>query len=70
MIYKCGHIYQGKWKNNRKHGKGKMILKDGTIKDGLWYKDNFFEESPFKYSNGDLFVGRHAFGYKDGHGVM
>jgi hypothetical protein len=32
-------IYEGYWKNNKAHGKGKFIHIDGDIYDGDWVND-------------------------------
>ena len=33
-------IYVGYWNsNNQKHGNGKLISRDGSIREGLWMND-------------------------------
>ena len=36
-----GETYEGMWSEGRKHGKGKVTFKDGTVKQGKW-KDNAY----------------------------
>jgi len=31
-----GRVYEGNWRNNNTHGKGKFINSEGEIKLGLW----------------------------------
>ena len=37
--WKNGAKYEGEWKNNKRHGKGKMINSDGKIYEGD-FKEN------------------------------
>ena len=43
MVYANGNQYIGQWKNNRRHGVGKLILTTGKIQEGDWEKDQFLE---------------------------
>jgi len=40
MTYNNGHVYDGEWKEDMKHEKGKMIYKNGNVYEGEWYKDH------------------------------
>ena len=31
-----GRIYKGHWKNDKRHGRGTFIFKDGNEKSGTW----------------------------------
>ena len=34
-----GRKYIGEWKNNKKHGQGKIISNDGKQMEGIWQDD-------------------------------
>ena len=36
MKYKEGHIYQGQWDNNKKHGLGMFKYSRGHVYEGDW----------------------------------
>jgi hypothetical protein len=36
-----GDQYMGQYKDNKKHGKGRMIYSSGKVKDGMWWNDTF-----------------------------
>ena len=40
-VWPSGAGYDGEMKNELMHGKGKQILKDGTIKEGMFENDKF-----------------------------
>lgn len=33
--------YEGYWKDDLKHGKGKLTKPDNTVQEGYWHKDEF-----------------------------
>ena len=39
MTYANGSVYEGEWKNGKKHGKGVKINEDGTKYDGDYKND-------------------------------
>jgi hypothetical protein len=38
-----GEKYEGEFKMNKKHGKGKYYRKDGSFQEGEWIEDKFQE---------------------------
>lgn len=58
--YENGSIYMGEWKDNKYHGKGKLIYSEG---DGRDYLEGIFAEHKanghcvFKFKNGDNYEG-------------
>jgi hypothetical protein len=34
--YLNGDVYEGEWKNDLRHGKGKFMSKNGDIYEALW----------------------------------
>ena len=63
-VYNNGSIYEGKWKNDKKHGYGKYINSKGSIYEGKWKdgkKDGNFiktlssgEKYKLIYENGNI----------------
>ena len=60
-----GKSYEGEYKNNQRHGKGKMIYEpdpktgfEGSVDEGSWIKNKQvieeFEKGEKKYSNKNL----------------
>ncbi len=39
MKYGNGSVYQGKWENDKKHGKGKVTEANGSVYHGDWTED-------------------------------
>jgi hypothetical protein len=37
--YTNGDVYKGQFKNNKRYGKGKLTLPDGTVQEGIWSGD-------------------------------
>ena len=73
-----GHVYEGEFKHNKKHGKGIFRHADGSFYDGKWKDDKAHSQGTLKYVNGDFYEGgwrynkfhgkgtlnrQHAFGY-------
>jgi hypothetical protein len=40
MIYKNGEIYEGMWKDGRRHGPGRLVNDSKIIYQGEWYYDS------------------------------
>jgi hypothetical protein len=40
FIYLDGSKYDGEWKDNEKHGVGKLTLPNGQIYEGLYYNES------------------------------
>ncbi|XP_078345855.1 uncharacterized protein LOC144631322 [Oculina patagonica] len=45
-VYPNGDRYIGAWHNNKKHGYGELIRKDGTRLKGYFVEDHFVGETP------------------------
>ena len=64
-----GAIYQGDWKNNNKHGKGKEIHPNGDKYEGIWENDKLKNGKVKKtYDNGDKYEGDFKDDKKHGKG--
>lgn len=42
----AGSVYEGEWKNNKKHGKGKETYPEGSVYEG--YFENGYKNGPGK----------------------
>lgn len=42
FLYEDGSIYLGNMKDNKRHGRGKYILADGSFYEGYWKVFNYF----------------------------
>ena len=67
--------YVGQFRQNHKHGLGKMEILEGrnhslkTIFDGQWKCDKFEGHGSLYYSNGDVYKGSFKDGKPHGHGI-
>lgn len=39
MVYGAGGSYEGEWFNDQRHGRGKLIDKNGKVWEGEWILD-------------------------------
>lgn len=60
--------YDGEWKENRKHGIGRMTYAKTGEYNGFWENGKRHGEGVFKYTNGDVYSGWWKFGEKEGTG--
>ena len=56
QLFPNGCFYIGFWKNNKAHGMGKLVIKDGTYYEGQFFK-NTITEGILSYYNGAKFEG-------------
>ena len=50
-------IYEGQWKNGKRHGKGKQNWTDGSVYDGYWLNDMANVYGRLIHSDGDCYEG-------------
>ena len=62
-----GKIYEGEFKNGNSHGKGKLILPQGTISEGVWSK-GYLINGTIISENGQKYIGELSEGKYNGHG--
>ena len=60
--------YDGEWKENRKHGIGRMTYAKTGEYNGFWENGKRHGKGVFKYTNGDVYSGWWKFGEKEGTG--
>ena len=68
-MYESGNRYEGDWKNNKKHGIGKMKYINVGEYQGYWENGHRHGEGIFTYANGDVYSGWWRFGNKHGTGT-
>eukprot|EP01034_Spumella_vulgaris_P030517 gene30517-37749_t len=65
-----GLIYNGEWKDGKKHGKGEFYFDNGDHIEGLWMNDLAHGDCVAKYLNGNIYIGAFQNGVRSGQGVM
>ncbi|XP_063001600.1 MORN repeat-containing protein 1 [Elgaria multicarinata webbii] len=63
--------YEGEWKQGKKHGRGKLLFKDGSYYEGE-FADGEITGNGFRYwtSTGNTYSGQFLVGEIHGHGVI
>ena len=64
-----GLIYNGDWKENKMHGKGKMTYASGDIYEGELRKHRRHGKGKMKYAIGDIYEGDYKDDKRDGKGT-
>ena len=70
MTYSNGDVYDGEWKNNKRHGEGAIVFQNKTTYTGRWSNNKINGYGTYKYFNGDLYEGTFDNGVKSGDGKM
>jgi hypothetical protein len=66
---KSGEIYEGEYKDNKMHGKGKYTWKNGDYEEGIFKDDNFQSgEVKYTYENGNIYEGKYENRKLNGYG--
>lgn len=68
--YSNGDTYQGEWRNNRPHGKGRYLRMSGDEYVGDFYNGRFQGQGEYRYGNGDVYKGHWENGMRSGQGEM
>ncbi|XP_029805816.1 MORN repeat-containing protein 1 isoform X2 [Suricata suricatta] len=63
--------YEGEWKGGKKHGRGKLLFKDGGYYEGEFVDGEITGEGRRVWaSSGDTYSGQFVLGEPQGHGIM
>ncbi|EMI67347.1 MORN repeat protein [Leptospira noguchii str. Bonito] len=62
-VYDTGEVYSGTFKNDKRHGFGKIQYKDGDLYSGYFQNDKKVGTGTYRFANGAVFSGRF---YDDG----
>lgn len=68
--YENGSVYMGEWKDNKYHGKGKLIYSEGDDREyleGVYSEHKANGHCIFKFKNGDCYEGNMTDGKITGH---
>lgn len=68
-IFETRGIYQGYWKNNLRHGKGKHTWKNGDVYEGDFFNGHKNGQGIYYFSDGSKFVGNWKDNLRDGLGT-
>ena len=64
------HTYEGQWKHDKRHGKGRAVMFNGDVYDGEWDEDACTGIGMVNiYDTGDEYCGQFMNGLAHGHGV-
>lgn len=66
----CVASFTGEWQNNKMHGKGMVILSDGSSYSGDWIENAPNGHGRMVYKNGDVYVGQIRNSKRHGSGEM
>ena len=74
LTWPDGRNYVGQFRQNQKHGMGRMEIPDSnggkTIYEGQWSDDKFEGRGKICFANGDIYRGTVKDGKPHGHGMM
>ncbi len=68
VVTGCNDVYDGNWKDGKRHGKGQMIYANGDKYDGDWINDKRKGKGQMIYANGDAYDGEWNRDGKEGKG--
>ena len=67
--FESGDVYDGEWKNNKKHGEGYYLFATGDEYSGEWKNDSFYKGT-LTYDNGDTYTGQFKNNLRHGQGTL
>lgn len=70
MYYSCRDLYEGMWENDKQHGKGLYLWKEGSKYLGDFAKGQMHGFGKKYYCIGDLYEGEFSHGKRSGKGIM
>jgi hypothetical protein len=69
-VYANGNVYEGQWKNGKKHGEGIYSFSDGEVFEGTFKEDKRTGYGQYKWKNGDLYKGNWENDLRHGKGII
>ncbi len=69
-VYSNGNIYEGQWKNGKKHGSGIYEFSDGEYYEGGFDQDKRQGFGKYVRKNGEYYKGYWVADFRDGEGVI
>jgi len=68
-MYTDGSIYEGGWKDGKKHGSGMMVYPDSSNYHGIFEEDQKHGRGKEVLANGDIYEGEYMHDKKHGRGI-
>jgi hypothetical protein len=65
--FESGDVYDGEWKNNKKHGEGYYLFATGDEYSGEWKNDSFYKGT-LTYADGRIYHGEFKNNLRHGQG--
>ena len=65
-----GSVYEGGWRDGKRHGSGKIMFASGAVYDGDWEDDKRQGNGKYLFDSGDVYEGNYKNGEMHGHGKM
>ena len=65
-----GDVYEGEWKNGKRHGQGIYTWAQGDLYTGPWRKNKRHGHGVFVWSDGRLYDGEYNMGKREGKGIF
>lgn len=69
MTYEDGKIYEGEWKDNKRHGNGKLVFPNGASYEGEWKDDEIEGYGTVLWQDGGKYVGYFEDSQRHGKGT-
>jgi len=66
--YADGSVYEGDWKDDKKHGEGKCTFADGSVYEGELKNDKVHGEGKCTFASGEVYEGELKNGKRHGEG--
>jgi serine/threonine protein kinase len=70
LVMTSGDVYDGNWKNNKRHGQGKYSYANGEWYSGNWTNGVRQGQGEFHYKTGNVYRGNFSNGKPEGYGEM
>ena len=73
LIYANGNVYDGDFRDDKKHGQGKYTYANGVVYEGGWRDDKFCDQGKLTFFDNDgtyIYEGNFKDGYYHGHGML
>ena len=68
IVFAKGNVYEGEWKEGKKHGRGKETYATGNVYDGEWLEGRKHGRGKQTLADGSLYDGEFQAGKRYGHG--
>ncbi len=70
QVFKDGSVYEGSWRNDMAHGKGRLIHSDGDVYEGDWILDKAAGFGTYERTDGSKYEGQWKNDLQEGFGKI